>query len=102
MLFQISSRVLPLTILVAVIAPGFTSGLISGPPNTFCANSTDTIELKRIPVASTPIRFSIASGPCSSMTLAIVKTFEIDWIDTSDVRSPFVYTRPSGVTIAMP
>ena len=43
-----------------------------------------------MPVASTPIRFSIASGPCSLMTCAIVKTFEIDWIDTSVVTSPAV------------
>jgi hypothetical protein len=89
-LFQISSRLEPVTMLVAVIAPGLTSGLISGPPSAFCANSTETIELKRMPVASTPMRFSIASAPWSSMTLAIVKTFEIDWIDTSDVTSPAV------------
>ena len=49
-----------------------------------------TIELKRMPVASTPIVFAIASGPCSSMTFAIVKTFEIDWIETSDFTSPAV------------
>ena len=76
--------------LVAVIAPGFTSGLISGPPSSFCANSIETIELKRMPVASTPMRFTIASGPGSSMTFAIVKTLEIDWIDTSDLMSPAV------------
>jgi hypothetical protein len=76
--------------LVAVIAPGLTRGLISGPPSAFCANSTATIELKRMPVASTPILFSMASGPCSSITLAMVKTFEIDWIETSDFTSPAV------------
>ena len=48
------------------------------------------IELKRAPVASTPIRFSIDSRPCSWMTCAIVKTFEIDWIDTSVFTSPAV------------
>ena len=90
MLFQTSARVPPLTMLVAVIAPGFTRGLISGPPSTFCANSTATMELKRIPVASTPIRFSMASSPDSSMTLAMVKTLEIDWMETSDLTSPAV------------
>ena len=43
-----------------------------------------------MPVASTPIVFAIASGPCSSMTFAMVKTFEIDWIDTWVLRSPAV------------
>jgi len=43
-----------------------------------------------MPVASTPIRFSIASAPSSSMTFAIVKTLEMDWIDTSDCTSPAV------------
>ncbi len=76
--------------LVAVMAPGFTRGLISGPPSVFLANSTATIELNRIPVASTPIVLTIASRPCSSMTFAIVKTFEMDWIETSDVTSPAV------------
>ncbi len=38
--------------------------------------------------ASTPIRFSVESSPCSSMTSAIVKTFEIDWIDISVFTSP--------------
>ena len=90
MLFQTSSRLAPFTMLVAVIAPGLTSGLISGPPSAFCANSTATMELKRMPVASTPICFSIASAPDSSMTFAIVKTLEIDWIETSDLTSPAV------------
>ena len=76
--------------LVVVIAPGLTSGFISGPPSAFCAISTAMIELKRMPVASTPMRFSIASGPCSWITCAIVKTLEIDWIDTSVVMSPAV------------
>ena len=90
MLFQTSSRLAPLTMLVVAMAPGLTSGFISGPPSDFWANSIATIELKRMPVASTPIVFSIASGPCSSMTLAIVKTLEIDWIETSDLTSPAV------------
>jgi hypothetical protein len=34
--------------------------------------------LKRMPVASTPIRFSMASGPWSWITRAIVNTLEID------------------------
>ena len=34
--------------------------------------------------------FSIASGPWSWMTRAIVNTFEIDWIDTSVFTSPAV------------
>ena len=76
--------------LVAVIAPGFTRGLISGPPRAFLANSTETIELKRMPVASTPIVLTIASNPDSSTTFAIVKTFEMDWIETSDLMSPAV------------
>ena len=67
--------------LVAVMAPGLTSGFISAP--LYC--STATIELNAWPVASTPMLFAIASGPCSSMTSAIVKTLEIDWIETSDV-----------------
>ena len=48
------------------------------------------IELKRAPVASTPIRFSIESRPCSWITCAAVKTFEIDWIDTCVVTLPAV------------
>jgi hypothetical protein len=35
------------------------------------------IELNRAPVASTPMRFSTDSSPCSWMTCAIVKTLEI-------------------------
>ncbi len=66
--------------LVAEIAPGLTSGFISGAPvpTTVRTASTAMIELNRAPVASTPIWFSIAAGPCSWMTCAIVKTFEID------------------------
>ena len=90
MFFQIASRLAPFTMLVAVIAPGLTSAFISGPPSPFCENSIETIELKRMPVASAPIVFTIASGPCSSMTFAIVKTLEIDWIETSDLMSPAV------------
>ncbi len=76
--------------LVAVIAPGLTSGFISGPPSDFCAISIATIELNRMPVASTPIRLEIASTPWSSITLAMVKTLEIDWIETCDLTSPAV------------
>ena len=72
--------------LVAVMAPGLTMAFISAP--LYC--STATIELNTWPVASTPMLFSIASGPCSSMTCAIVNTLEIDWIDTSEVMSPAV------------
>ena len=90
--------------LVAEIAPGFTSGFISGDPvpTTVLTASTAMIELKRAPVASTPIRFSTESSPCSWMTCAIVNTFEIDWIETSVFTSPAVYTLPSAVTTAMP
>ena len=90
MLFQTSSRVAPFTMLVVAIAPGFTSEFISGPPSAFWESSIETIELNRMPVASTPIVFAIASGPDSSMTLAMVKTLEIDWIETSDLTSPAV------------
>ena len=78
--------------LVAEIAPGFTSGFISGAPvpTTVRTPSMAMIELKRAPVASTPIRFSTDSRPCSWMTWAIVNTFEIDWIDTSVFTSPAV------------
>ncbi len=79
--FQISSRVAPLTMLVAVMAPGLTIGFISAP--LYC--STATIELKTWPVASTPMLLARASTPDSSITSAIVNTFEIDWIDTSDL-----------------
>ena len=41
-----------------------------------------------MPVASTPIVLRMASGPDSSMTFAMVKTLEIDWIETSDLMSP--------------
>ena len=34
--------------------------------------------------------FAIAVGPGSSITCAIVNTFEIDWIETSDLMSPAV------------
>ena len=89
MRFHTSSREAPLTMLVAAIAPGLTRGFISGPPRSSDC-SMATIELKTRPVASTPMLFSIASGPCSSNTLAIVKTLEIDWIETSDLMSPAV------------
>ncbi len=90
--FQTASAVAPVTMLVAEIAPGLTSGFISGAPvpTTVLTPSTAMIELKRAPVASTPIRFSIASSPCSWMTCAIVKTLEIDWIETSVLMSPAV------------
>ena len=59
--FQTSSAVAPFTMLVAEIAPGLTSGFISGAPvpTTVLTPSMAMIELKRAPVASTPIRFSI-------------------------------------------
>ena len=65
MLFQISSYVLPSTMLVVAIAPGFTSEFISGVPLLI---STDTIELNFIPVASAPIVLRIASGPRCCIT----------------------------------
>ena len=78
--------------LVAEMAPGLTSGFISGAPvpATILTPSMAMIELKRAPVASTPIRFAIDSRPCSWMTCAAVKTFEIDWIETSVFTSPAV------------
>ena len=87
-----ASEVAPVTMLVAEIAPGFTSGFISGAPvpTTVLTPSTAMIELNRAPVASTPIRFSTDCGPCSWMTCAIVKTLEIDWIETSVFTSPAV------------
>ena len=90
--------------LVAEIAPGLTSGFISGAPvpTTVRTPSMAMIELKRAPVASTPICFSTDSTPCSWMTCAIVKTLEIDWIETSVLMSPAVKTLPSTVTSAMP
>ena len=90
--FQTASAVAPVTMLVAEIAPGLTSGFISGAPvpTTVLTPSMAMIELKRAPVASTPMRFSIESSPCSWITWAIVKTFEIDWIDTSVFTSPAV------------
>jgi hypothetical protein len=90
--FQTSSAVAPVTMLVAEIAPGFTSGFISGAPvpTTVRTPSTAMIELKRAPVASTPIRFSMDSNPCSWITWAMVKTFEMDWIETSVLTSPAV------------
>jgi hypothetical protein len=59
-------------------------------PTTVRTPSTAMIELKRAPVASTPIRFSMDSSHCSWMTWAIENTFEIDWIDTSVFTSPAV------------
>ncbi len=78
--FQTASAFAPVTMLVAEIAPGFTSGFISGAPvpTTVRTPSMAMIELNRAPVASTPIRFSIESRPCSWITCAIVKTLEID------------------------
>ena len=90
--FQTSSLVPPFTMLVAEIAPGLTSGFISGAPvpTTVRTPSMAMMELNRAPVASTPIRCSIESSPCSWMTCAIVSTFDIDWIDTSVFASPAV------------
>ncbi len=72
------------------MAPGLTRAFISGPPSAFCENSMETMELKRMPVASVPIVFAMASGPESWMTFAMVKTLEIDWMETSDLTSPAV------------
>ena len=66
---------------VVAIAPGFTSGFIWWP--LYC--SMATIELKTWPVASTPTPSRIACSPESSITRAMVKTLEIDWIENSDV-----------------
>ena len=87
-----ASALPPVTMLVAEMAPGLTSAFISGAPvpTTVFTPSIAMIELKRAPVASTPIRFLIESRPCSWMTWAIVKTFEIDWIETSVFTSPAV------------
>ena len=85
--FQISSRVAPFTMLVAVIAPGLTMAFISGALG-HC--SMAMMELKTWPVASTPMLFGIESTPDSSITSAIVKTLEIDWIETSVLMSPAV------------
>ena len=63
MLFQTSSRVAPFTMLVVAMAPGFTSEFISGPPYAFWESSIATIELNRMPVASTPMLLAMASGP---------------------------------------
>ena len=87
-----ASLLVPVTMLVVEMAPGLTSGFISGAPvpDTVLTASTAMIELNRAPVASTPTRFATESTPCSWMTCAIVKTLEIDWIDTSVVTSPAV------------
>ena len=63
--FHTSSEVAPVTMLVAEIAPGLTSGFISGAPvpTTVLTPSTAMIELNRAPVASTPIRFSTDVEP---------------------------------------
>ena len=65
--FQTASALAPVTMLVAEMAPGLTSGFISGAPvpTTVLTPSIAMIELKRAPVASTPIRFSTESRPCS-------------------------------------
>ena len=63
------------------MAPALTNGFISGPPRRFLRHLDRDDALKRRPVASTPMFFSMASGPGSSMTRASVKTFEIDWME---------------------
>ena len=68
------------------MAPALTIAFISAP---LCC-STATIELNAWPVASTPMLSRIASGPIASTTWAMVKTLEIDWIETSEVMSPAV------------
>ena len=66
-LFHTASAFAPVTMLVAEMAPGFTSAFISGAPvpTTFLTPSIAIIELNRAPVASTPMRFAIESRPCS-------------------------------------
>ena len=63
--FHTSSALAPCTMLVAEIAPGFTSGFISGAPvpTTVRTPSIAMIELNRAPVASTPMRFAIGIQP---------------------------------------
>ena len=55
--FQTSSALAPVTMLVVEIAPGLTSGFISGAPvpTTVLTPSMAMIELNRAPVASTPM-----------------------------------------------
>ena len=60
------------------------------------------MELNGCPVASTPMVSGNAATPFSSITKAMVKTLEMDWIDTSDFTSPTLNTRPSTVTSTMP
>ena len=79
-----SASVLPATMPVVAIAPGFTSGFIWWP--LYC--STATIELNTCPVASTPTPSSSTCSPESCITRAIVKTLEIDWIENSASASP--------------
>ena len=83
---HIWSAFAPFTMLTVAMAPGMTKGFISFP---LCC-SMATIELKTWPVASTPILSRTAGAPDSCMTLARVKTFEIDWMETSDLMSPAV------------
>ena len=83
---QTASAFAPFTMLVIAIAPGFTKAFISWP----LYFSTATIELKTWPVASTPTLSSTTFSPDSCITLAMVKTFEIDWIEKSWSTSPVV------------
>ncbi len=85
-LFQTSSASAPLTMPVVAIAPALTSGFISWP--LYC--SMAVMELKTWPVASTPMLSSTSSSPDSWNTSAMVKTFEIDWIENSGSISPAV------------
>jgi hypothetical protein len=61
-----------------------------------------TMELKTWPVASTPILRRTACGPAVSSTLASASTLEMDWMENCAFTSPFVKTRPSTVTTAIP
>ena len=81
-----ASAFAPFTMLVMAIAPGFTNAFISCP----LSFSTATIELNTWPVASTPTPSSTTFSPDSCMTAAMVKTFEIDWIEKSCSTSPAV------------
>jgi hypothetical protein len=60
------------------------------------------MELNTWPVASTPTEFSTRASPDSWNTRAMVKTFEIDWIEKVGVMSPAVDRAPCGVARAMP
>ena len=59
--------------LVVAMAPGLTREFISGPPRLL-RDSIDDDRVEGLPGGVDADRLSIASGPCSSITLAMVKT----------------------------